>query len=539
MKLKKDRDARKLRKQVERALPEQNDLLAFAADALRRGALPEAEEACRRILARAPNHAEALNIMGMISLGLRRTAAAVEALEKAVAQAPHSAFVRNNLAFAFRLADRLEDAAAQAAEAARLDPEMTAAHTMLGTVLNDLGRPAEAYPVLLRALELSPGLGRIHLALGDALQALGRAEEARQRYEGAIAAGATEAWSHLGRLHAEHRRYDEAARCFKAGLIARRASKWWPGGDADVLQRQSTPANALKLDHDMEQFAHLMAQGDLGTEFAPIIESYRRVKQQLAQSHGPGANVLLSPREIAPIADTFARVVHWRETPALEGPVLGAWDRAATEAAYAVEPGICWIDGLLTAPALDALRRFCLDSTIWNDLWHNQRGETARGYLGTYIDDGFCAPLLFQIAGALTEALPGVFKDHRLRQMWAYKYEAELEGIALHGDDAAVNVNFWITPDDANLDADSGGLIVHPVEAPADWSFADINKHPERIRAFLDETGATPVAVPYRQNRAVIFNSDLFHATAPLRFKPGYGNRRINVTMLFGRRDDD
>ena len=45
-----------------------------------------------------------------------------------------------------------------------------------------------------------------------------------------------------------------------------------------------------------------------------------------------------------------------------------------------------------------------------------------------------------------------------------------------------------------------------------------------------------PVNVPYRQNRAVIFNSDLFHATAPLDFKPGYANRRVNVTMLFGRR---
>jgi len=537
MKLKKDRDARRLRKQVERALPEQTDLLAFAADALRRGALLEAEEACRRILARAPNHAEALNIMGMIALGLRRTSAAVDALEKAVAQAPHSAFVRNNLAFAYRLADRLEDAVVQASEATRIDPEMAAAHTLLGTALNDLGRPAEAYPALLRALELSPGLGRILVALGVALQGLGRGDEARQRYEDAVAAGATEAWAHLGRLHAENRAYDEAARCFKAGLAARRASRWWPGGDATTLPRPSTPANALKLDHDVEQFAHLMAQGDLGGEFATTIEAYRRVKQQLVQSHGQGANVLLSPREIAPIADTFARVVHWRETPTLEGPVLGTWDRAATEAAYAVDPGICWVDGLLTAPALEALRRFCLDSTIWNDLWHNQRGETARGYLGTYIDDGFCAPLLFQIAEALTQALPGVFKDHRLRQMWAYKYEAELEGIALHGDDAAVNVNFWITPDDANLDPDSGGLIVHPVEAPADWSFADINKHPARIRAFLDEAGATPVAVPYRRNRAVIFNSDLFHATAPLRFKPGYENRRINVTMLFGRRD--
>jgi len=42
--------------------------------------------------------------------------------------------------------------------------------------------------------------------------------------------------------------------------------------------------------------------------------------------------------------------------------------------------------------------------------------------------------------------------------------------------------------------------------------------------------------VPYRANRAVIFDSDLFHETDVIRFKPGYENRRINVTLLFGRR---
>ena len=56
------------------------------------------------------------------------------------------------------------------------------------------------------------------------------------------------------------------------------------------------------------------------------------------------------------------------------------------------------------------------------------------------------------------------------------------------------------------------------------------------IVRFLEESRAAPVEVPYRQNRAVIFDSDLFHTTAPLTFKPGYENRRINVTMLFGKR---
>ena len=47
---------------------------------------------------------------------------------------------------------------------------------------------------------------------------------------------------------------------------------------------------------------------------------------------------------------------------------------------------------------------------------------------------------------------------------------------------------------------------------------------------------AKPIVVPHRANRAVVFDSDLFHETDTIRFKDGYQNRRINVTMLYGRR---
>ncbi len=44
--------------------------------------------------------------------------------------------------------------------------------------------------------------------------------------------------------------------------------------------------------------------------------------------------------------------------------------------------------------------------------------------------------------------------------------------------------------------------------------------------------------IPYRYNRAIIFDSDLFHTTPALRFRSGYENRRINVTLLYGDRHD-
>ena len=40
--------------------------------------------------------------------------------------------------------------------------------------------------------------------------------------------------------------------------------------------------------------------------------------------------------------------------------------------------------------------------------------------------------------------------------------------------------------------------------------------------------------VPYKQNRAVLFHSSYFHETQRHKFKPGYTNRRINYTLLFG-----
>ena len=74
------------------------------------------------------------------------------------------------------------------------------------------------------------------------------------------------------------------------------------------------------------------------------------------------------------------------------------------------------------------------------------------------------------------------------------------------------------------------------IEAPLDWNFKTYNREPKRIREFLAEHDSGKMVVPYAENRVVMFNSNLFHETDIFKFKPGYENRRINVTMLFGYR---
>jgi hypothetical protein len=151
---------------------------------------------------------------------------------------------------------------------------------------------------------------------------------------------------------------------------------------------------------------------------------------------------------------------------------------------------------------------------------------------------GFCCPLLMQIAEELRLALPSVIKDHTLREWWAYKYDSKLDGIPLHADHAAVNVNFWITPDEALLEPDAGGLTVWDREAPLDWDFTRYNQDEAAMREFLEREQAHAVYIPYRQNRVAMFNSDLFHETGSIRFRRGYENRRINITFLYGDRQN-
>ena len=249
----------------------------------------------------------------------------------------------------------------------------------------------------------------------------------------------------------------------------------------------------------------------------------------------PDTAILDIPPGLYPVAHAVYNRLHLLDAaPRIEaGALRPREDAHEIERHYlANPPGITWIDGLLSDEALAALRRHCLDSTIWFDFNH------PNGYLGATFENGFAPPLLLQVVEELRTRFPLIFRDYPLTQLWAFKYDSRQEGIELHADIAAVNLNFWITPDDANLDPDSGGLVVWDKEAPQSWDFEEFNTRgaQARIAEFLRAEDAREIRVPYRCNRAVLFNSDLFHRTDAIRFKEGYANRRINITMLFGYR---
>ena len=125
------------------------------------------------------------------------------------------------------------------------------------------------------------------------------------------------------------------------------------------------------------------------------------------------------------------------------------------------------IENLLTPKALLVLRKFLMQSTIWHDFAHRR----FRGNLSP--EDGFACPLVLQIADEFRAALPSLLGPHPLTQAWAFKALSGKKPIAPHADDAAVSLNFWITPDIANQNPETGGLIVYTVPSPENWPIVD------------------------------------------------------------------
>ena len=422
----------------------------------------------------------------------------------------------------------MDDVERQLRQALAKDPSHFGYATNLGVLLCQSGRHEEGIDWLRRAIAVQPQEATGHYNLGNALKLTGRLPEAIESYQAALARnpGYAAAYRNLANCLIDLGQPDAAAAANETATELRFA----PG--ATPPENLGSRTTAGKLRHDIEQIEHLIAASRISPDYHRVADEYRSVLARIPSPQPGGHIVDLPPADRVSLSATYNRLWHKYAAPALPGGALDpALDTTAIEADYTRnQPGITHFDGFLKPEALTELRRFCLESTVWFQF------KYANGYLGAFWEAGFWCPLLAQIAAELPRALPGIFHQHTLRKCWAFKYDSRLSGIPMHADFAAINVNFWISPDSANRAPDGGGLVVWDKEAPADWDFAAYNSNDRAMRAFLAENAARPVRVPHRQNRAVVFNSDLFHETDRIDFADGYENRRINITLLYGTR---
>lgn len=371
-------------------------------------------------------------------------------------------------------------------------PQHAEAHHNIGVVLKDQGKLDEAATAFQRALNLKPNYPNAHY--------------------------------HLGLVRLWQQCTVDALACFQ-----RSASLTYNQG------RGLAPSFVTKarVKHDAEQLDYLLAHAPLLTFPKDYENTLKALSARSNQDTADSIFVQLTPQEQISLAPSFHRILYIRSTEAVSGSAINPdLQVAALESQYfSTQPEAMFVDSLLSQEALTSLRAFCLESTIWKRDYQN-------GYIGTFLANGFACPLLLQIAEDLRSRFPRIFQHHQLVQAWAFKHDSALRGLNLHADAAAVNVNFWITPNEANRNPENGGLVVWDKEAPDDWDFAEYNndKNRYKIQEYLERNGARPITIPHRQNRAVIFNSNLFHETDVIDFEDTYESRRINVTLLYGHR---
>jgi len=505
-----------------------------ALAALQRGDRDEAKAALRDLEAAAPDSPATCYVRGMIRLAAGNYANARADLSSAAEALRNDAAVQANFGFCLQELGAHSAAIQPLDRAANLAPQLPDAHFNRAISLLALNRCADAEAALRRVLERVPDHAKAWTRLAEALYRLGRADEAVAACDTAMGLRPDHAvlLKLRGLAHQSAHRLEQAAR----DVLASARLRYAPGERLPPdAPRELRSASRAKLRHDLEQLRHLQARGLL-PDAESLIARHEAQLAHFAQAPSDARTADLIPPMLDALAGGYNRLHHVADAPRLAGGALSpALDGEAIARDYeARAPGITWVDGLLRPEALAALRRYCQDSTFWFDFRHSG------GYVGAFFEDGFAAPLLLQIAEELRAAMPAIFRDYPLLQLWAFKYDAALDGIDLHADIAKVNVNFWITPDEANLEPDGGGLLLWDKRAPPEWGIDEFNTSSAdgqaKIRQFLEDEGAQCVKVPYRENRAVIFDSDLFHRTDTVRFKPGYENRRINVTMLFGKR---
>jgi len=158
-----------------------------AAALHQQGKLAEAGRLYAEVLREAPNHFDALHLLGVIALQTRQTQRGVALIAKAIKLKPGSAAAYNNLGNGLHALKHYTEAIASYDKAIALKPDYAEAYSNHGNVLNTLNKHAEALTSYDRAIALKPNYVDAYYNRGNALNALNRHREALESYDRALA----------------------------------------------------------------------------------------------------------------------------------------------------------------------------------------------------------------------------------------------------------------------------------------------------------------------------------------------------------------
>ena len=460
------------------------------------GHLDNAEDAYLTLLIKQPYHSSALHNMGVILAQKHKQQEAIGYFDRAIVALPDYAEAFNNKGSALLALGKIDQAVASYKQSLKIRPDYWEAELNLANTLMKMNEQRKALDVYAKLLKIDPHNYSATFNAGLANLALGKLDNAQQ--------------------------------CFFKTMIMRQ-SEQHPIFD----QKYYCYTTKAKLLHDVEQFRYLSKIGSNEIDFDTIADKYEKLISEINWKKTSRSIVELTEKEQLRIAESYNRSLHISNLPKFYNGVVNPLleTKRISQQYNKSTPNLAYFDHFLTKDALINLRKFMLGSTIWYDFFHID------GQLAAYLENGLANPLLYKIAHDIKTLLPEIFGSLPLTQVWAFKNLYGNQGIDLHADSGAVSLNFWITPDEANLGTGQGGLLINETPPPQNWKLNNYYKDAKLIEEYLYKTGGKTQSIPYRENRAVIFKSELFHKSDVVNFKSGYKNNRINITMIFGYGD--
>jgi tetratricopeptide (TPR) repeat protein len=140
--------------------------------------LDRAERLYKQVLGVLPDHAEALNLLGLTLQDRGRSEEAHALISRAIEIDPEFPEAHANLARGLSFLGKAEPAAKAARRATELDPELGEGWLQLGRALLDLGQDQDALDALREAVRQFPDEVEIYAGIGFAAQRMGKHAEA-------------------------------------------------------------------------------------------------------------------------------------------------------------------------------------------------------------------------------------------------------------------------------------------------------------------------------------------------------------------------
>lgn len=197
-----------------------NRAIAAALDHHRAGRTNEAEKIYREILARQPEHSNALHLLGVLLGQTGQPQLAVELLGRAIALRPDIADYHANLGEFLRPLEKFEQSAASFRQAIAMKEGEAAFHNGLGVTLAEAMQLEEAIAEFRRAIELKKDDADAYSNMGMALLGTGRIDEAHAAIRTAIhlQPQMRQAYNNLGRVLGEMGQFQEAFNAYSKAI---------------------------------------------------------------------------------------------------------------------------------------------------------------------------------------------------------------------------------------------------------------------------------------------------------------------------------